>query len=73
MTELSFLDVETIAIKLETVVSTLQMAIEGLPQDGRVGEIPDVLALCRDSLSERQCELEEIAEGIKLLLRAVKE
>ncbi len=65
MTEASFLDVEIIAIQLGSVVATLQMVIEGLPQDGQVvGEIPDVLALCRDSLSERACELEKIVESM---------
>ncbi len=29
------IDVETVAVRIETVVATLQMAIEGLPQDGR--------------------------------------
>ena len=66
MTEASFLDVESIAIQLGSVVATLQMAIEGLPQDGQVvGEIPEVLGLCRDSLSERIYDLEKIAEGMK--------
>ncbi len=59
------LDVETVAINIETVVATLQMAIEGLPNDGRVGDIPDVLALCRNHLSDQQRELEQIAEGLK--------
>ncbi len=62
-------DVENIAINIETVISTLQMAIEGLPNDGRVGDIPDVLALCRNHLSDQKRELERIAEG----LMAVKE
>ena len=65
MTEVSFLDVETVAIRLQTVVATLQMAIEGLPQDGQVGEIPEVLGLCRDSLSERISDLEQIVEGLR--------
>ena len=66
MTGVSFLDVETIAIRLGTVVATLQMAIEGLPQDGQVvGEIPEVLGLCRDSLSERISDLEQIVEGLR--------
>ena len=59
------LDVETVAINIETVVATLQMAIERLPNDGRVGDIPDVLALCRNHLSDQQRELEQIAEGLK--------
>ncbi len=59
------LDIETIAINIETVVATLQMAIEGLPNDGRVGDIPDVLALCRNHLSDQQRELEQIAEDLK--------
>ena len=58
----STLDVETIAINIETVIATLQMAIEGLPNDGRVGDIPDVLALCRNHLSDQQRELERIVE-----------
>ena len=57
------LDVETVAINIETVVATLQMAIERLPQDGRVGDIPDVLALCRNHLSDQQQKLEEIVKG----------
>ena len=57
-------DVETIAINIETVISTLQMAIEGLPNDGRVGNIPDVLALCRNHLSDQKRELEQIAKGL---------
>ena len=65
MTEVSFLEVETVAIRLQTVVATLQMAIEGLPQDGQVGEIPEVLGLCRDSLSERITDLEQIVEGLR--------
>ena len=65
MTAVSFLDVETIAIRIQTVVATLQMAIEGLPQDGQVGEIPEVLGLCRDSLSERITDLEQIVEGLR--------
>ena len=59
------LDIETIAINIETVVATLQMAIEGLPNDGRVGDIPDVLALCRNHLSDQQRELEQVAEDLK--------
>ncbi len=59
------LDIETVAINIETVVATLQMAIEGLPNDGRVGDIPDVLALCRNHLSDQQRELEQIAEDLK--------
>ncbi len=59
------LDIETIAINIETVVSTLQMAIEGLPNDGRVGDIPDVLALCRNHLSDQKRELEQISEDLK--------
>ena len=66
-------DVETVAINIGTVVATLQMAIEGLPQDGRVGDMPDVLALCRNYLSDQQRELEEIAEGLKPSLKAVEE
>ena len=65
MTEASFLDVETVAIKIETVAATLQMALEGLPQDGRVGDIPDVLALCVDYLSAQKRELMQIVEGLK--------
>ncbi len=61
----SLTDVETVAINIETVVATLQMAIEGLPNDGRVGDIPDVLALCRNHLSDQQRKLEQIAEGLK--------
>ena len=57
-------DVETSAINIETVISTLQMAIEGLPNDGRVGNIPDVLALCRNHLSDQKRELEQIAKGL---------
>ncbi len=59
------LDVETVAINIETVVATLQMVIEGLPQDGRIGDIPDVLALCRNHLSDQQRELEKITESGK--------
>ncbi len=65
-------DVETVAINIETVIATLQMAIEGLPNDGRVGDIPDVLALCRNHLSDQQRELEQISEGLKPLLKAVE-
>ncbi len=70
----SLLDVESVAISIGTVVATLQMAIECLPQDGRyVGEIPDVLALCRDHLLGQQRELEQIAEGLdKPPLKAVQ-
>ncbi len=63
--EYSTLDVETVAINIETVIATLQMAIEGLPSDGRVGDIPDVLALCRNHLSDQQRELEQVAEDLK--------
>ncbi len=58
----SRLDIEMVAINILTVVATLQMAIEGLPQDGRVGDIPDVLALCRNHLSDQKQKLEQIAE-----------
>ena len=64
-TQYSPLDVETVAIRIQTVVATLQMALERLPQDGRVGEIPDVIALCRDCHSDQRDELEKIAEGLK--------
>ena len=67
------LDVETVAIRIQTVVATLQMVLEGLPQDGRVRDIPDVLALCMNHLSDQQHELEQIAEGLKPPLKAVKE
>ena len=67
------LDVETVAIRIETVVSTLQMAIEALPRDGEVGDVPDVLALCMNHLSDQQHQLEQIAEGLKPPLKAVKE
>ena len=63
-------DVETVAINIETVIATLQMAIEGLPNDGRVGDIPDVLALCRNHLSDQKRKLEQIAEGLKSTLKA---
>ena len=63
-------DVETVAINIETVISTLQMAIEVLPNDGRVGDIPDVLALCRNHLSDQKRMLEEIAEGLKPSVKA---
>ena len=66
MTEVSFLEVETVAIRIHTVVATLQMTIERLPQDGQVvGEIPEVLGLCRDSLSDRIGELEQIVERLR--------
>ena len=61
-TEYSPIDVETVAIRLQTVVATLQMVIEGLPQGG---EVLDVLGLCRDCLSDQKMELEKIAEGLK--------
>ena len=57
-------DVEMVAVNIETVVATLQMAIEGLPNDGRIGDIPDVLALCRNHLSDQQRKLEQIAQGL---------
>ena len=57
--------VEYVAGRIETVIETLQMVIEGQPQDGRAGHVPDVLALCRDHLSNQQRELEQIAEGLK--------
>ncbi len=57
-------DVEMVAVNIETVVATLQMAIEGLPNDGRIGDIPDVLALCRNHLSDQQRKLEQIAKGL---------
>ncbi len=57
--------VEYVAVRIETVIETLQMVIEGQPQDGRAGHVPDVLALCRDHLSNQQRELEQIAEGLK--------
>ncbi len=60
------LDVETVAINIETVVATLQMVTERLPSDGRVGDIPEVLALCMNHLSDQQRELEQIAEGLKV-------
>ncbi len=63
------LDVETVAINIETVISTLQMVIEDMPQNGQAGQWPDVLALCRNHLSDQKRELEQIAEG----LMAVKE
>ncbi len=69
----ALLDIETVAIRIETVVATLQMAIEGLPQDGQVGDIPDVLALCRNHLSDQQQELEDIVESLTPPLKAVKE
>ena len=66
-------DVEMVAINIETVVATLQMVIEGLPSDGQyVGYIPDVLALCRNHLSDQQRKLEQIAGGIKPPLEAVQ-
>ena len=67
------LDIETVAINIETVVSTLQMVIEDMPSDGRSGQWPDVLALCRNHLSDQKRELEEIAEGLKPPLKAVQE
>ncbi len=67
------LDIETVALRIQTVGATLQMALEGLPQDGRVGDIPDVLALCRNHLSDQKRELEQIAEGLKPPLKAVEE
>ncbi len=73
MTEVSFLDVESIAIQLGAVVSTLQMVIEDMPQNGQAGQWPDVLALCRDSIAERAGELEKIAEGLKPSLKAETE
>ena len=69
----SLLDVETVAIKIETVVATLQLAIERLPTDGRVGDIPDVLALCMNHLSDQQRELEQIVEGLKPPPKTVSE
>jgi len=56
--------VEHVAIRIETVIETLQMVIEGQPQDGRAGHVPDVLALCRNHLSDQQRELEQIAKGL---------
>ena len=67
------LDIETVAFRIQTVGATLQLALEGLPQDGRVGDIPDVLALCMNHLSDQQRELEEIVESLKSPLEAVKE
>ena len=66
-------DVEGVAIRIETVIATLQMTIEGLPNDGRVGDIPDVLALCRDHLSNQKRELEQIAEGLSQPRETTKE
>ena len=60
----SRLDVETVAINIETVISTLQMVIEDMPQNGQAGHTPDVLALCRDHLSNQKRELEQIAKGL---------
>ena len=58
------LDIETVAIRIQTVTATLQMALESLPNDGRVGDIPDVLALCVNHLSDQHRELYEIMEGL---------
>ena len=66
-------DVENVAINISTVVATLQMAIEGLPNDGRIGDIPDVLALCRNHLSDQQRKLEQIAQGLSQPSEATKE
>ncbi len=66
-------DIEGVAIRIETVIATLQMTIEGLPNDGRVGDIPDVLALCRDHLSNQKRELEQIAEGLSQPRETAKE
>ena len=75
MTALQYpvLDIETVAIRIETVVSTLQMVIEEIPSDGKAGQVPDVLCLCRDFLSDQKRELEQIAEGLKPLLKVTKE
>ena len=54
--------IEDVAINLSTIVPTLQMCIETLPQDGRVGEVPEVLALCRNYLADQQQILEQIVE-----------
>ncbi len=66
-------DVEGVAIRIETVIETLQMVIEGQPQDGRAGHVPDVLALCRDHLSNQKRELEQIAEGLSQPRETTKE
>ncbi len=75
MTERQYdvLDIETVAIRIETVLATLQMATERLPNDGRVGEVPEVLALCMNHLSDQKRELEQIAEGLKPPLKAVED
>ena len=62
--------VEYVAVRIETVIETLQMVIEGQPQDGRAGHVPDVLALCRDHLSNQQRELEQISEGLSREVRS---
>ena len=67
------LDIENVAIRIETVVATLQMAIERLPNDGRVGDVPEVLCLCMNHLSDQKQELYLIFEGLKPPLKAVEE
>ena len=67
------LDIETVAIRIETVVATLQMALDNIPRDGTVGDVPEVVALCMNHLSDQHRELEQIAEGLKSPLKAVKE
>ena len=65
------LDIETVAIRIQTVIATIQLAIDDLPNDGRVGDIPDVLALCVNCLSDQHRELYEIMEGLKPPLEAM--
>ena len=66
-------DVENVAINLGTVISTLQMVIECNPRSMQHGDIHDVLALCRNHLSDQQRKLEQISEGVKPPLEAVAE
>ncbi len=61
----SRLDVETVAVNISTVVATLQMVIEDLPMNAKAAHASDVLALCRNHLSDQQRELEQIAKGLK--------
>ena len=52
-------------------MATVQLAIDDLPNDGRVGDIPDVPALCVNHLAAQHRELYEIMEGLKPSLEAV--